>query len=50
MAIEINDALKEEVPSSLADAMAYLRDAREEAAEEEFIAPPTWYWKTPSAY
>ena len=39
MAIEINDALKEEVPSSLADALADLRDAREEADEEEFSAP-----------
>ena len=39
MAIEINDALKEKVPASLADALADLRDAREEAAEEEFTAP-----------
>lgn len=39
MAIEINDAIKDEVPSTLADALADLRDAREEADEEEFIAP-----------
>ena len=39
MAIEIHDTLKEEAPSTLADALADLRDVREEAAEEEFTAP-----------
>lgn len=45
MAIETQDALKSsaalngEVPASLADALADLHDAREEAAEREFIEP-----------
>ena len=45
MAIETQDALKAsaslngEVPSSLADALADLQDAREEAVEKEFTVP-----------
>lgn len=39
MAKEMNGAPKDKVPFSLADALADLHDAREEAAEEEFSAP-----------
>ena len=39
MAKEINGAPKDYVPPNLADALADLRDARQEAAEEEFTVP-----------
>ena len=39
MADEMNGAPKGKIPPSLADALADLHEAREEAAEEEFTAP-----------
>ena len=39
MAKEMNGAPKDEIPSNLADALADLHDARQEAAEEEFTLP-----------
>ena len=39
MAIEMNGAPKDKIPTSLADALADLHDARQEATEEEFTAP-----------